>query len=235
MCGSASAGDYTLVEPVPAIEQRETFSAEVRFAWDAKYVTEGRDNLEDGGLASAGLDLFMGGAVATIWHADSLDTGYAETNLSVGCDWALHGFEFSASYTWLYFSEDSTDDHEIGIGMAYPLWEGLLMPGISGVWGAESRGAFFEFTVASEVAIGAADSDPSWMLLPAVTLGWDAGYASDDLNGANHVHLHLGVEHVLSECVTVGCYMAHSIALDDVRADGGSNVSYGGFYLCCRF
>lgn len=233
MCSPLLAGSSKEVAAPDLMEAEEAWlTGSLGVAWDSKYVTEGRDNLEEGGLVSTALDVSAFGFTANAWLADGYDVDYTELNLGLAYGLEFGGFEAYVGYTYLHFwsEEPDADDHEIGAGIAYTEL-GWLVPAVDYVYGYESGGSFVELSVASEIPL----IEDVWNLVPAVILGLDFGYASNEHDGANHVQLQLATEYALTETVTLGGYVAQSLALDDVDRDGGEDLFFGGVSVTVSF
>lgn len=145
----AAAGTAGLAEDQDPLSELEV---SVEAAWDSRYVSEGRDNLDKKGLAGTTVEAAFRGISLGVWYAacpDS-DSEYREFNASAtyGVEWK--SFEAYLSYTHLRFLADDEDDNELGAGIAYTALPANLALGLDGYYSFESEGSFFELLLGVE-------------------------------------------------------------------------------------
>jgi len=206
--------------------------AEITFAMDSRYVSEGRDNLESGGIVSADVswskEMGKDGTLCLgAWYADAWDEPYSELNLSVGYTVDLDPVELGLSYTWLDFIEDDVDDQELQLSLGFNVKDSVDMS-IGMVYSEEADGTFLEVGIAREYAI-----KDGVVVVPFAILGINEGYVSDEHDGLNHLNVGLETSWNLSESVSLGAYMSYTMGLEEDADESLEDFFYGG--LCLTF
>lgn len=205
------------------------------FAWDSRYVSEGRDNLDGDGLLGTTLELSWEGFNLGAWYADSPDGPYDEFNSYLEYGWEAGDFAFYVGYTYLRFMNAGGHDHEVGAGVAYNGFDCGIVPALDAYYSFDASGAFFElsFTRAFEVA--------PWLTLePGIVFGINQGYIADGHEGGNHVAAALSATVPVSEQVEIGAYVSYNWAIgsDPLRyADDAAlkDFLFGGVTLTLSF
>ncbi|MCF7838850.1 MAG: hypothetical protein K9N49_09500 [Candidatus Marinimicrobia bacterium] len=201
-------------------------------AWDSRYVTEGRSNLDRNGLLGATTEAALGDLTLGIWFADSPHaTPYRELNA-----YALHGFTWGdvsayVSFNHLRFLTDDEYDNEVGTGIARENLPGNLADALDAYYSFESEGAFFDFSLG-----GAYDLHPRLTISPSIVLGVNSGYVADGHDGANHLALALEASTPIRHGLELAAYLTHSWAIssdpDRYPADQAlEDLLYGGVVL----
>lgn len=92
--------------------------------WESRYLSEGRDNLAGESLASVCIEGGVDNLSASLWLAQSPDSGYREEQLGVAhsWEWGRLDWEVSANLIWL---PDGERDQEVGLRLVYPAGEHL--------------------------------------------------------------------------------------------------------------
>ncbi len=185
------------------------FEVSLTAAWDSRYVTEGRDNLDGDSLFGTTFELGYAGFVVGAWYADSPESSYTELNLFAEYGFELGGFEFYAGYTHLRFLDDNEFDNEVGAGVSYGELPGGIVPAIDWYYSFEAEGWFAEASLSRDFEIG-----ESFVLSPAVVFGFNQGYIADGHDGANHVAVLLSAAYALTENIEIGGYVAYTWGID---------------------
>ncbi len=221
--------------PTLISEEESLFSTSLSAAWDSRYVSEGRDNLDGDSLFGAVLETTFGGFITSAWIASSPDTDYEELNLFAGYEHDFGPITLSGGYTYLNFIPDDADDHEIGLSIAVNNLPLGITPTIDWYYSFESEGSFFEADLTADFE--AAD----WLVLsPFATFGWNEGYIADGHNGANHVALGLSLAVPLGDVFEIGAYAAYNIAIASDPDEFGDDelledFFYGGVAVTASF
>ena len=187
--------------------------------WDSKYVSEGRDNLEDGGLGSVALDwtpsLELDGELTFAgWYAEGTSVDYTELNLGVAYEWNLEEIGISAGYTWLDFAEDNESDSEFSLELGRTLYSDIDFQ-TAFIYSTEAGGTFIEVVLSKSF-----DQEKlSWS--PYLLLGVNEGYVSDELKGVNHLQLGLEATVPLSDHLELGGYIAYTM---DLKREPGQTL-----------
>lgn len=198
--------------------------------WESKYVSEGRDNLDDGGIATLETSAAWHDLSAGIWFADAYSDEYQELNL-----FAEYGLTFSIidsyiGYTRLEFLDDHENDNEFSGGLALNNMR-YLTPAVDYVYSTEAAGSFMELSLTSDIEL----SEEGLTLSPYILQGYDFGYASDEHDGRNHIQAGIEANYPLSEKLTLVGSLNHSWGDNDVDQDGGKDLTWGSLGLSAEF
>jgi hypothetical protein len=219
------------VLPPPLVEEEEEqwWAFDTLLLWESKYISEGRDNLEDGGLVSvesvfSGYDFSLG-----FWYADSYDTSYNELNLFGAYAVEFYGVAAYAGYSYLNFPDDDADDHEISAGLAYEAFP-YLIPAVEWVYSTGADGSFVEISLASEIP-----ATDYLSFTPFALLGLNLGYVAGESEGLNNFQLGLDAELAVTENIALVGYAAHTWGLDKDPGDSLIDEFWGGAGLAFSF
>ena len=195
-------------------------------AWESRYVSEGRDNLDGDSLAGVEATVGYKGFTVGAWGAESPDQDYREYNYWLEYSYEWQAFTFTAAYTYLDFDTDDADDKEFSFYIGYALPYDLQLE-IGGYYSDESSGTFYEGTLSTEVELTEA-----WALTPFINLGSNDGYIGEGHNGLNHLALGVELNYALSEYFSIGGYLAHTIAIDSDASDHADDDLLEDFTYC---
>ena len=214
-----------------AEEGSAPWSISMTSAWDSRYVSEGRDNLDGDALVGGTVELETSGVLAGAWYGSSPDTEYDEMNLYVEYGAQVGDVALAAGYTWLSFRTDDEDDHELFAGVAYDGLPGGVRPSVEATWSAEADGGFVEASLS-----GVLDPVERLAVEPFVTAGFNEGYVSDGHDGFNHVAAGLAAAVSLAEGVELSALIAYTWAVnaDETRHPGDAGLedfAYGGIAI----
>lgn len=204
----------------------ETAEFAVTGLWQNKYITEGRDNLGNGGLLSLEGAAEWRGAAVGVWLATGDSESYDEVNIFLEKGFSAGALEGYLAYTRLEFLEDGEKDNELAAGLAWAClpW---LTPAIDYTYSTEADGAFLELSLRSEITL----CSGQLVIEPYVLEGVDFGYASKDYDGPNHIQVGLDWTFPLTEQVEIVGAIAHSWALRDVAKDGMGDETWAAIGL----
>jgi len=87
--------------------------------WVSKYIFEGRNNLENGGIISFETSLGLYGMSTVVWYAYGYEEEYRELDVTLGYDYEIVDFNFNVGYTRLEFLRDKESDNEFSTGCTY--------------------------------------------------------------------------------------------------------------------
>ena len=163
--------------PSSASELESTVGA----IWESKYVSERRDNLENGGLFSLSADLSVAPFEGGIWYAVPDSENYRELNLWAGLRHQFGSLELGISYTYLSIPVDSAHDHEFAVNATYGDLP-LITPSVVYTYSTEANGGFLEFVLASEHSV-----TESLSITPNILFASNHGYIPDEHEGANNL------------------------------------------------
>lgn len=189
--------------------------------WQSKYATQGRDNLERGGIYPVEAVLEWHGLSGGTWVAVGDTEAYTEVDLFV--EYALEAgpLDFSLGYARLEFIEDHTGDNEVAAGTALNAIP-YLIPGVSYVYSTEAEGGFLEVTLKSEFAV----FEERLVFEPYVLQGFDSGYVSADYDGPNNFEVGIGATLALLDGLDLVGSISHSWAQDNLERDGLGDLSW---------
>ena len=216
--------------PLPAMAA-EAPDYSVTTLWENKYVSEGRDNLDNAGLFSIEGTIDWQQTSVGVWLARGESGSYEELNISMTYDFDLGPFAAYIGYTRLEFFEDDPDgDNEIGLDIAV---NGLswLTPAIDYVYSADSDGGFLELSLRSEIT-----SFHEQLTLEFYVLeGFDFGYASEGYDGPNHLQVGIDFIVILTDRLNLVGSLAHSWAHEDIKRQGFDDLSWASVGLSAQF
>ena len=215
---------------VAAVSLSAQPAIDLSLIYDSKYVSEGRDNLGDGGLVSfEAVAGFENGVAVGTWYAVSTDdvVDYEEQNYFAEYGFMVGSVEAYVGYTHLNFN-DGSHDNEFGAGIASTMLPVDLA--LDYVYSVEAEGAFVEVTLSKGF-----ESENGLVFSPYITQGFDYGYASEDYDGANHTQVGLAVEKEVAMNITLSGHISHSFAGSDVDRDGLGDETFGGAAVTFSF
>ena len=200
-----AGGKNAVIEP-----PRQTFHFESLAAWDSRYASEGRDNLNGANLGSLLLQLKYDAWTFGNWLALSDAVDYEERNFfaEYGFEWGeLEGF---LGYKFLQFpGEDNEDDNEFGAGLSGPELVFGLVPEIDWYYSVDSGGSYIELGLSREIVL-----TDQLRLDPSLTFGRNDGYVSDGHNGFDHARITLEAHYQINERMSIEAHLGRSIAID---------------------
>lgn len=198
--------------------------------WENKYISEGRDNLGNGGLASIEGSAEWDNFSAAIWYGVGTRATYDELNISLEYALAMGGIDAYLGYTRLDFFKDDEKDNEFGLGLVlnnvFP-----VTPALDYVYSTEANGAFVEFSLSSEFNM----CEDKLTIEPYILQGLDYGYASAGHDGKNHVQAGVDFSLSLSTTTQLVGSVAHSWAQKDVENDKQDDESWASIGLSTSF
>ena len=193
-------------------------------AWDSKYVTEGRDNLDGPSLWSAAVDLAWLGFEGEVWHGATSDGDYREWDLSVARSVELGPVELGASYTRLEFRGDAASGDNEFAGFLRAQLPLSLSLASEFVWSTGAHGGFWQVELARTWGL----AQGALRVTPYVAQGFDFGYVSYAYDGPNHFEAGVVLETGLSEVVTLALHISHSWAQGNLRHGGLGDLTWAG-------
>ncbi|MBN1676181.1 MAG: hypothetical protein JXR37_34370 [Kiritimatiellae bacterium] len=203
----AAAGTPGLAEdqdPLSALE------VSVDLAWDSRYVTEGRDNLDGHSLVGTTVEAAYKGLSLGVWYAATPDVeDYREFNAFAAYNVEWKGIEAYVSYNHLRFLSDEQHDNEVGAGMAFPALPGNLALGLDWYYSFESEGSFFEISLEGEYEV-----HDRLTLTPAGVLGFNSGYIADGHDGANNFTLSIDASTPIKDGIDLIARVAYTWGID---------------------
>lgn len=208
-------------------------AAELSVGYDSKYVSEGRDNLETGGI------LWTKGAFeVSDSFSFSAEYGFSQDS-QVDYDEGVITLEYASSFdniNWymgisrLAFFEDSNDDNELTLGFSKALFHGVI-GFVDYIYSTQATGSFVELGI-----------EKSWQLNDHTSLlsyalaGFDFGYVNERDNKYNHTAIGLALEYQISTQFLLSARLQIDFADSDMSQTVTRNtVGWAGLHLTRQF
>ncbi len=210
-----SAGRFAAAEETGSgLAALKEVNAEFHGGWESSYVSEGRYELERGGLYIFGASLEYKGFSAVFDHLGSDKENYSEVNFGVGYGFEFKDFGCSVGYTRLEFTHDETKDNEWGGEISYG-----GIPFVSAtaayVYSTEAEGSFAELSASVDV--------PKFFgfvtVSPYALQSFDFGFATDENDGANNFQFGAEITFDILEKVSLVGHLSHSVEQKDIKAE----------------
>ena len=215
-------------------ERENKVSAEAAFLYHNKYISDGKNDLPGSGIWTPEFvinfeELHIGNATlknlyAGVWWAIGESEDYTETNLFVGKVFEWEHFSLDLSYTWLNFSPDNEDDHEL-VATASCDCIPWLTPEISYVYSTEIDGSAVELVLAKDIEA------ESFSMTPYALAEFDFGYVTEEYDGLNHIEVGLEISLPLNDAVSLQGYASHAFVQENLRREGYDNETWAGIGL----
>lgn len=206
-------------------------SGELDVGYDSRYISEGRNNLVEGGISWFQLSHELSPSVALV-GLYGVGKDFDELNISLVYSKTVADVDYYVSYTRLEFFQDNLNDNELGLGAAYALSTHVpITMAVDAVYSTEATGTFVELSLASEVAL-----NRDLTLSPYIKIGLDFGYASAGKKGHNHSALGAVFRYGYSDWLSLNFLLEHSIAGSHVeRETKQNNQSWFGLHFVYRY
>ncbi|QYJ97510.1 hypothetical protein K0J45_18760 [Shewanella alkalitolerans] len=204
--------------------------------WDSKYISEGRNNLDKGGIywATAAVQIDDLTLFTTVGRGDS--QYYIEWNMGLEYGFEL-GDNLSAALGYQRieaYGDERCGDNELFATLEYTgiAW---LTPSLSYTYSTEAAGYFVEASLHSEWPV----SD-RLTLTPYVTQAFDFQYVTEAHNGPNHFQFGLEAQYQLADRLVLSGHLSRTLAQEDIKqenpdAKGSLNNTYAGLHLTFSF
>jgi hypothetical protein len=198
--------------------------------WESKYVSEGRNNLENGGIFSLEAVMEWNGLLAGVWYAVGDDETYQEVNFFVEYGFGIGPLDLSAGYARLEFLEDHEDDNEFAAGAALNNIP-YIIPAVDYTYSTEAEGGFLEVSLRSELPF----FEERLIVEPYLMQAFDFGLATDDHDGVNNFQVGIGASLSLTDHLDLVGSLSHSWAQTDVDREDLGDLSWGAVGLAATF
>lgn len=206
------------------------WSYETTTTWESKYVENGRNELEEGGIftmeAIAAYEGFSLGAWSVL--ADSVD--YKELQLTADYGTTFVGIDLRGGWTHIEFDPDSADDDELFLEVATSRFAGFELSAAL-VYSFEADGSFLELRFGYPLPF----FDQKLSVEPYLQENFDFGYRTAAHDGLSNFQVGLDVSYQLNDRFHIVAFLAHSRAQEDVDREGLGDVSWGGLGLSASF
>ncbi|GAA4886965.1 hypothetical protein [Ferrimonas pelagia] len=164
-------------------------------AWDSKYVSEGRRELDRGGIFWAGTGVQWDDLLpfAGVGRGDT--EHYIEWNFGLEYGFSLtDSVEASVGYERIeIYGDERDDDNELLAALGYSRWD-KFEPALTYHYSTGADGHFVELSIHSHWSL-----TEQIVVSPYVLQAFDYGFVNEDYRGANHLQLGVEAEWALSE------------------------------------
>lgn len=198
--------------------------------WHNRYVSEGRDNLADGGIQVVDASASRNGFSAGLWLADAISDDYQELNLTLAYRQGLGPVTAHAAYTRLEYLHDHSADNEIAVGIHTDRLP-LVDVAVDYVYASDADGSFVSFRISRDFAIAGGH----WQWTPYLQQNLDYGYVSARYNGPNNIEAGLDLAWQFHARLAVTASAAYSLAQQDVKNEDLGNIGWFGLGLAGHF
>ncbi|MCG9697939.1 porin [Shewanella sp. Isolate11] len=208
----------------------------IDLGWDSKYISEGRNNLDNSGIywATGAYQYDSLTVYASLGRGDS--NNYIEWDLGLEYGFELtENLEAAVGYQRIQgYGDSDCRDNELFASLSYSPFE-WLTPSLAYTYSTEAAGYFIEASVHSSWPITA-----QLTLTPYVTQTFDFQYVTEEHDGANHLQLGLEAEYQLQPQLVVSGHVSQTFAQQDIEQEAGYNnrdldQTYFGFHLTWEF
>ncbi len=226
-----------VLEKIP-FEDNGEIQALFDLGWDSKYISEGRNNLDKGGIywATASVQKDNLNAYVTVGRGDSQH--YIEYNFGLE-----YGFELSEhisgsiGYQRLeFYGDERAHDNELFSTIEYSKYDWLI-PSVSYTYSTEAAGYFVEVSLHSNWELS-----ENLSVTPYVTQGFDFQYVTEEHDGVNNFQFGIEAEYQLPNQWVLSGHISHSIAQEDIKLEArendntsGLDETYAGIHLSWSF
>jgi hypothetical protein len=125
-------------------------------SFESKYISEGRDNLESGGLSSFKTDISFHWFNVNMWYGTGSDKDYRELQFSTGLSFDLSDIGINFGLTDLSFLHDDSNDQEFYTELSYNKFN-WLTPTLVNVYSFEAEGSFLELLLEFNIPVQTID------------------------------------------------------------------------------
>ncbi|UJF22359.1 hypothetical protein [Shewanella sp. OMA3-2] len=207
-------------------------------AWDSEYISEGRNNLNKGGIAWGVASVHQDDLVVFAALGRGDQTHYIEWNFGVEYTLHLHAqLEATIGYQRLeFYGDERASDNELFSSLTYTLVNWLL-PTVSYTYATEAAGYFVEVSLHSPW-----DITEQLSVTPYMLQGFDFQYVTEQHDGANHIQFGVEAGYALSNNVKLSMHISRTKALEDIKREasvdgvtGSLNQTYAGVHINWAF
>lgn len=207
-------------------------------AWDTEYISEGRDNLDKGGIVWGVASLTQDDLVAFVAMGRGDQTYYIEWNF--GVEYTIHLYEqleATVGYQRLeFYADERASDNELFSSLTYTGVD-WLVPAIRYTYATEAAGYFVEVSLHSPW-----DITEQFNVTPYIIQGFDFQYVTEQYDGANHIQFGVEAGYELSNNVELSAHLSRTKALEDIKrgasvdgVTGSLDQTYAGVHINWAF
>lgn len=183
--------------------------------WDTNYISEGRNNLEKGGIfwSTAAVQYQDINVYAILGRGDS--EHYIEWDVGIEYTIALtDNFETTLGYQRVEsYGDERFSDNELFGSLTYSGVE-WVTPSVNYTYSIGAGGYFVEASLHSSWEL-----TDKLTLTPYATQAFDFQYATEDYNGQNHFQFGIEAEYLLSQNISLSGHISHTVAQEDIKLE----------------
>lgn len=216
------------------VTDQEALQLILDLGWNSKYVSQGQNNLEKGGIywSTATLTQNALNVYITLGRGDQLN--YIEWNFGLEYDFTIvEHFEVGIGYQRDEYRGNETGyDNEWLAHITYSRYP-WIMPSITYDYSTQASGYFLEFSLHSDWAI-----NDTLHLTPYIIQGYDVHYVTQQTKGINHIEFGLETQYTLFNGFVISGQLSHSIGGKNIKSgikngevSHGKNQTYAGIHF----
>lgn len=176
-------------------------------SFESKYVSEGRNNLESGGLYSINTGISFHWFNINMWYGTGLRCDHRELQLSAGLSFDLSDIGFNLGFTDLSCLHDHTNDREFYMEFSYNKFK-WLTPTLMNVYSFEAEGSFLELLLEFNVPV----QNEHLGVTPFLLKGFDLGFVEDTIC-LNHILTGFAISYQLIDNLSINGYVAYTFGV----------------------
>jgi hypothetical protein len=203
----AATGSQAASQPVP-------LDVRISLLHDSQYVTEGRDNLADGGLRTALIQASENNVTMLASIAEGTKGDYQEINYAIKWAWVGQAYEGYLGYGRLEYDQNGRDTKDTETTLGISTRHSAIKLAADATYSKQAKGYFVELSARKDWKIKTS------LIYTSAVAGIDHDFASRDHHGENHYQLNLGTILPLNEFYFFEASVSHSFAGKGVEADG---------------
>lgn len=196
--------------------------------WESKYISEGRNNLEDGGLGSVTLEWNQhyekNELLLLAWYGEGTSSDYSELNLGIAYLMPLDPVDVTLGYTWLDFSPGSETDNELSLELGFGSIQFIDLSA-DFVYSTEAGGTFIQLIASHEIELEGST------LVPYALVATNQGYVTDEHDGLNNFQLGFEWKIEVDDHIEVFVNAAHASPINKRTGDSFESHFWGGIGL----
>lgn len=187
-------------------------SSHFTLEYQSRYITEGRNNLQSGGIFLSGLETDLTGSTSINVNyglAQDKSNDYDELETGITYTTQVNGLIFNWAITHLSFPRQATSDTELSLGMDWAL-SANLSSFANLVHSFAASGRYLELGLLAQTQL------TNHSLVSATILaGFDDNYLSSGGSYYDHLSIRLKTEHSLSAGVLAYTELSHHFAYSE--------------------
>ncbi|QBF82844.1 hypothetical protein EXU30_09170 [Shewanella maritima] len=228
----AADADETNAVEANAVET-SSVAVSIDLGYESKYISEGRNNLEDGGISWGMFSAQDGKLTTYALVGRAAQQHYIEWQL--GFEYAIElGADIEASVGYQrveVYGDERESDNELFASATYTgsKW---IEPSVEYTYSTENAGYFVEVSLQHHW-----QATEQLTISPYAIQGFDFQYATEHYNGPNHFQFGAELAYAISDSITINGHISRTIAQEDIKreyaddSDIKLNETFAGFSI----